>query len=320
MSFTPSRREDAGAAPARVDALRQALAHLREGRSVAQLNQRATAEACRTLGFDRAALFSVRGGALALESLHVDGDGRGALDAVADVPPGRPGVGHPLAEVVRRRAPMLVSREEAAAQEDGPPLGEAAPYVAAPIMPAGRVIAILCADRGTGVRALDARDRDALWAFAEGLGYALERAVLLERLRAQRSKVQELIGAAAAAIDDLNGGELDLAADPAKPLSTGDGPISIDSESGIEELMTKRELEVLSLLAAGVSNAGIATRLVISEYTVKTHVKSILRKLRAENRAEAVSRYLLALRSGRRRVVGRRREDYPHGVEPVADA
>jgi DNA-binding CsgD family transcriptional regulator len=231
--------------------------------------------------------------------------------------------------VLRRRAPMLVARRDPDAAPEESPFGDEAPYVATPIMPAGRVIGVLCADRGAPGRSLDERDRDALWAFSEGLGFALERAVLLERLRAQRKRVQGLMGAAAAAMEDINGGEVDLVSpDPeaqasppsSAPLADAEEAISIDSESGIEDLLTKRELEVLSLMAAGTSNAGIADRLVISQYTVKTHVKSVLRKLRAENRAEAVSRYLLALRSGRRRVVGRRREDYPHGVAPVAES
>ena len=45
-------------------------------------------------------------------------------------------------------------------------------------------------------------------------------------------------------------------------------------------------------MSDGSTNAAIANELVISEGTVKSHVKHILRKLRASNRAEAVSRYL----------------------------
>ncbi len=47
-------------------------------------------------------------------------------------------------------------------------------------------------------------------------------------------------------------------------------------------------------MAEGDSNARIANRLFISEATVKAHVRHILRKLGAANRAEAVSRYLRA--------------------------
>ena len=56
-----------------------------------------------------------------------------------------------------------------------------------------------------------------------------------------------------------------------------------------EEELTNRELELLTLLAEGKSNKLIARELNISEGTVKTHVKSILEKLDATSRTEAVA-------------------------------
>ncbi len=53
--------------------------------------------------------------------------------------------------------------------------------------------------------------------------------------------------------------------------------------------LTRREIEVLGLLAEGLANKNIAARLGISEHTVKTHVASILTKLDAFSRAEAVA-------------------------------
>lgn len=53
-------------------------------------------------------------------------------------------------------------------------------------------------------------------------------------------------------------------------------------------MLTARELEVARAIATGRSNAEIATLLVISEWTVKTHVASILRKLGLRDRAQVV--------------------------------
>jgi DNA-binding NarL/FixJ family response regulator len=64
---------------------------------------------------------------------------------------------------------------------------------------------------------------------------------------------------------------------------------------GARHGLTQRESEVLSLVVAGLSNRGIATRLVVSDETIKSHLRSTYRKLGVSDRAGAVA---AALREG----------------------
>ena len=65
--------------------------------------------------------------------------------------------------------------------------------------------------------------------------------------------------------------------------------------------LTDRELEVLHLLAEGLSNKEIARAFVISESTVKTHVSHILEKLQVRTRHQAAA-YAQGLKPDRNRV------------------
>jgi DNA-binding NarL/FixJ family response regulator len=56
--------------------------------------------------------------------------------------------------------------------------------------------------------------------------------------------------------------------------------------------LTSRQLEILRLIAQGLSNAKIAEQLVVTEGTIKWHVRQILAKTNSTNRAEAVARVL----------------------------
>lgn len=56
------------------------------------------------------------------------------------------------------------------------------------------------------------------------------------------------------------------------------------------EPLSRRECEVLNLVSAGLGNREIASRLCVSEHTVKTHLKKLFRKLAVENRTAAVAR------------------------------
>jgi DNA-binding NarL/FixJ family response regulator len=81
-----------------------------------------------------------------------------------------------------------------------------------------------------------------------------------------------------------------LANDVSSPL---DG--SPAQDEWIDEELTPREIEVLELLAEGLPNKAIGVRLKISDQTVKFHVASIIGKLGASNRTDAVR---LAVRRG----------------------
>ncbi len=69
----------------------------------------------------------------------------------------------------------------------------------------------------------------------------------------------------------------------------------LSADQTMTGLLTAREREILSLMAEGAGNRGIAERLVISENTVRNHVRSVLEKLQASSRTEAV---VIAARAG----------------------
>jgi DNA-binding CsgD family transcriptional regulator len=237
------------------------------------------------------------------ESVHFEGDRRWAEEFLRLARSQRQPLEYPLieTEVVRRRGAVLVTDAQNDPRTIRPFVRatRTKSFVAAPVMPEGRVIGILEADCYFTGRHLDRLDRDTLWTFAEGFACALERTVLLERLRSQQGSVHTLLASTMEAMTEVSHGDVELS--PSKERTAGasasDTPPS-EVNSAIKVALTARELEVLALMAAGSTNAEVASRLVISQSTVKSHVKHILRKLGAANRVEAASRYLLALRSG----------------------
>lgn len=75
-----------------------------------------------------------------------------------------------------------------------------------------------------------------------------------------------------------------------KPVVNAAAPSVSMSRTAENSTLTRRENEVLVLLADGLSNKEIAAKLSISEHTAKFHVNSILQKMNAQKRVEAVVR------------------------------
>jgi LuxR family maltose regulon positive regulatory protein len=93
-------------------------------------------------------------------------------------------------------------------------------------------------------------------------------------------------------VDKLLAAFNDEQSQEANPLSTEQPQIQ-NPKSKIQNLvepLSDRELEVLKLVAAGLSNSQIAARLIVTTGTVKTHVNHILGKLGVQSRTQAVAR------------------------------
>jgi len=253
----------------RLRSVQRALHRLGAEESLGRLVNLAPRFACQALELDRAMLLHISGNNIVSGTAWAAGDLVAAADFARFLRAAHPQLTScpPEFEAVQRRLPILVTNAQNR-DDVYRPLVHAArseAYAVAPMIRGDRVIGLLHADRFPVVdRQLDVLDRDLLWTFATGLADLIDRAAG-RGLHSSPELAPEL-----EPVED------------AAPTSPASGPLS---------LLTSREHEVLALLAEGSSNATIAGRLVISEATVKSHVRHILRKLRAANRTEAVIRY-----------------------------
>ena len=143
-------------------------------------------------------------------------------------------------------------------------------YVAAPIMPEGRVIGFIHADhRPQAAAASTSFDRDALWAFAEGFGFAVERAQLTDRLRAQGQELRRLLQRTEAVVAEYLDAEVELVSAGSRAPAATARPAAIAARPPERQRPSRAcpgaSCEVLALLGDGASNAQIAARLVITE-------------------------------------------------------
>jgi DNA-binding CsgD family transcriptional regulator len=277
------------------------LAALRQAESVEAIVARAPQAACDACGLDRAIIYRVRGNDMYAEAAYVRDDPGSAREFV-EWSQDNPG---PLqdrileSEMVRRRIPLLVL--DAFNHPDTPMIEhyQTHSYITAPIMPDGRVIGFLNADKAFQApgdpAGVDEFDRDALWAFVEGLGSAIERAHVREKIRGKLEEADRLMAQVRTVVSDLLQSNVELVQQDERLASPATGAAAAllgNATSPVQQLLSRREIEVLELAADGWTNPRIAERLFISEATVKSHIGQILRKLGVTNRVEATRLYL----------------------------
>ena len=278
--------------------VRESLATLGDIDSVDRLITAGAEAVCR-LGFDRSVVSRVESNTWLTEQVYLEDDSEWAAEilAAAQANPVSLRSGLPEDEARRRRKPILVTRvqERETVHQALKEASNARSYVCAPIMVGPRLMGFVHGDRYFHRGDVTDFDAEVIGLFAQGFGFALERAMLTEQLRQLRANVRHVgAGLQAFADEDSLVSRAPLA--PPRPAATGVSwqpppVLQINGATSADADLTRREIDVFQLMAQGETNQRIARRLSISKGTVKSHVKHILRKLSAANRAEAVARW-----------------------------
>jgi DNA-binding CsgD family transcriptional regulator/GAF domain-containing protein len=248
----------------------------------------------REFGFARTMISTVRGSVWLPQHLHIENEAADphsrpfhefvarAHIQLADAPL--------ETELIRKRCGALVSspKEDKRTFKEIVDVSGCRGYIAAPITVGGRAIGMLHADRPVpdGVVTMDHLEQ--LEAFAECLALAFESAVLEEKAAQQRVAV----GSLCSHVDELLRRSARSAWWPVSGTKVGQRHDAYHrSDQPAVPSLTAREREIMSYVATGATNSQIARCLVISEGTVKSHLKHIARKLNTSSRAAAVAVY-----------------------------
>lgn len=272
----------------RTTATTEALARLRQIVNNHELADRIPIELCRA-GFGRVLFSLIQNNNWIARSAHTgDAALTSALLHAGREHPRR--LCHPLPEsaMVRNKTPILVDHPQSDPRVyvDLVAVVKSQVYVAAPVYIWQTPVGLLHADAPSETSDVGPDDRDILGVFAEGLGAIMERNIVLERMQAMRHAATDHIAAVDSFASLFEG---NLPGDAGGPVPA---PGTAESVAGdVSEHLTRRELQVLNLLAAGKTNTQIAGRLFISGGTVKSHIRHIMAKLDAGNRTEAVAKY-----------------------------
>lgn len=281
---------------------REALDDLQHLETVPQLIT-AGAEAICRLGFDRAIVSSLADSMWMTEAIHVDGDSDWADEILAAgrSAPQPVTAGLPEKDLVRLGKPIAVYDvqhkiiDQSKIHQAVASASRSRSYVAAAIAPGDGVVGFLHGDRFFHSGDVSEFDRDLLGLFGRGYSFALQRVLVLQELRSLQQQVQSfasgLVQASTTSIDEPSWARSATETPWLAHNTVRDLSLIPMVETNPDDRLTRREVEVLRLMANGDTNHRIARRLIISESTVKSHVKHILRKLGAANRAEAVARW-----------------------------
>ncbi|WP_440712450.1 LuxR C-terminal-related transcriptional regulator [Gordonia sp. FQ] len=252
--------------------IRDAIAEMRTAATFDELCIIASHVGHDCLGFDRTLISTVEGGRWNMRAMHVPQapDWAAEMLAVGMADP------HVLDASLIETDVVTYGRAAIVTEVPGNPrvfrefaeVGLSQSYGMAPVVVNGRAVGMVHADQYFEQRVITPADRVLLEALAEGFAQSLTLVRMREGLAAL---VCDPVGASPPS--------------PAVPAPLPQGPL------------TRRESEVVGLLAEGASNRQIARRLNLSEATVKSHVSNVLRKLGAASRSDAVARWLRAGRA-----------------------
>lgn len=263
----------------RLDECGAGLSRLRRLPTTGDLIEAAAAEVVDRCGFGRAVVSRVEAGAWIPVTGHfaaADGDWFGDFAGQAIPLHGST----PEARILTERAPAVVTDTSSGSvhREIIIDAGQSSSYVVAPLVIDGDVVGFIHADHFPESRRADVADRDILSAFATGLARTHERLTLIERVRAQRSCVEQVLGSSIRGLSQAS-----------EVTVVGSGTHLVAQRSEALAELTARERDVLSLMVEGATNQQIARQLLIAPDTVKSHVKQILRKFGVTNRAQAIA-------------------------------
>ena len=270
-----------------VRTLTAGIRRMKKAGSLQGLGRQACTELCAALGFDNALLSFVEDdGFVVEESDH----GLGGPTVI----PRRQCA--PERNCIRFRDTIRTDETDMPATAGYGELLGSVRYLVAPVIAESRVVALIHVSR-RGEDGVSDRDSDVLDAFASAYSLLHERMLNTERVHHQRTSIARAAARLTEEADRIAAAAISLDVEGRDDVE----PPTIAEDSQLAATLSEREREVFERLVLGASNAEIADELVITIETVKTHVKRILRKIGAINRAEAISLYMDETRSASRR-------------------